>query len=79
MLKKLIKLAAISMIGSTIVFAANFNTQAEKDRTAFVNYFLKKFENPVANQAKYFPYVPKKNLKRIISIRLNFRIFKMGL
>jgi len=78
MLKKLIKLAAISMIGSTIVFAANFNTQAEKDRVAFVNYFLKKFENPVANQAKYFPNVSKKELETDYRYPLKFQDFQDG-
>lgn len=78
MLKKLIKLAAISMISSTIVFAANYNAQAEKDRIAFVNYFLKKFENPVANQAKYFPYVTKKELQKDYIYPLKFQDFQDG-
>jgi len=78
MLKKLIKIAAISMISTTIVFAANFNAQAEKDRKAFVDYFLKKFENPVANRDKYFPYVPIKELKKDYIYPLKFQDFQDG-
>ncbi|MDX1809176.1 MAG: sulfur oxidation c-type cytochrome SoxA [Sulfurospirillaceae bacterium] len=78
MLNKLIKIAAIFMISSTIVFAASFNAQAEKDRIAFVNYFLKKFENPVANQAKYFPNVSKKELETDYIYPLKFQDFQDG-
>ena len=78
MLKKLIKIATISMISGTIVFAANFNAQAEKDRKAFVNYFLKKFENPVANHAKYFPYVPLAEIKKNYIYPLKFQDFQDG-
>ena len=78
MLKKLMKIAIISMIGGTIMFAANFNAQAEKDRKAFVNYFLMKFKNPVANKAKYFPYVPLKELKKDYIYPLKFQDFQNG-
>ena len=78
MLNRLIKLAAIFMISSSIMFAASFNAQAEKDRIAFVNYFLKKFENPVANQAKYFPNVPKKELEKDYIHPLKLQDFQDG-
>ncbi|NOX15902.1 MAG: sulfur oxidation c-type cytochrome SoxA [Epsilonproteobacteria bacterium] len=78
MLKRLAKIAIISMISGSIMFAANFNAQAEKDRHAFVNYFLKKFKNPVKNQAKYFPYVSIKEIKKDYIYPLSFQAFQDG-
>ncbi len=78
MLKKMIKIAAISMISGTILFGASFNAQAEKDRVAFVNYFLKKFENPVKNRDKYFPYVSIDEIKKNYIYPLKFQDFQDG-
>jgi len=78
MLKKLMKITLISMIGGSILFAGSFNAQAEKDRKAFVKYFEKKFENPVKNQAEYFPYVTKAELQNKYISPISFQGFQDG-
>lgn len=78
MLKKLIKIAILSMISGSILFAASYNAQAEKDRKAFVNYFLKKFQNPVKNHAKYFPNVNLGEMMKTYRYPLSFQDFQDG-
>ncbi len=78
MLKKLIKITAITMISGSILFGASYNAQAEKDRKAFVNYFMKKFENPVKNQAEYFPYTSVEEIEKNYIYPLKFQDFQDG-
>ena len=78
MLKKLLKISLTLMIGSGILYAANYDAQAKKDKIAFRKYFLEKFQNPVANRAKYFPYVPMAELKKDYIYPLNLQDFQDG-
>ena len=64
MLGKIIKTSAVVLTLSGVLYAGNFNDQAEKDRIAMQKYFLKKFEDPIKNQAEYFPYVEKAEIKK---------------
>jgi sulfur-oxidizing protein SoxA len=78
MLKKLIKIAILSMISGVVLFAASYNAQAEKDRIAFKNYFLKKFQNPVRNHIKYFPNVKLAEIMKTYRYPLSFQDFQDG-
>ncbi|MDA7847983.1 sulfur oxidation c-type cytochrome SoxA [Sulfurospirillum sp.] len=64
MLSKIIKTSAVVLTLSSVLYAGNFNEQAEKDRLAMQKYFLKKFEDPIKNQNEYFPYVEEAELKK---------------
>jgi sulfur-oxidizing protein SoxA len=52
-------IASISLLG-----AANFNAQAEKDRKALISYMEKKFADPVKNKGQFFPYSTDKELAK---------------
>jgi len=64
MLGKIIKASAVLITLSSVIYAGNFNQQAEKDRIAMQKYFVEKFADPVKNQAKYFPYTTEEEIKK---------------
>jgi sulfur-oxidizing protein SoxA len=78
MLGKLIKTSIIALTLSGVLYASSFNAQAEKDRKAFVNYFIKKFQDPVSNQAKYFPNIKVSEIKKDYRYPLSFQDFQDG-
>ena len=64
MLNKIIKSSVAILALSSVLYASNFNAQAEKDRLAMRKYFLKKFENPIKNRGEYFPYVKESEIRK---------------
>ncbi len=78
MIGNIIKTSLVVLIGTTVVNAETFNTQAEKDRQALVKYMEAKFANPAKNQAKYFPYATKEELQKNFKSGIKFEDFRMG-
>ena len=57
MLNKIVKTSAFLVLCASISLnAASYNSQAEKDRLALVDYFEAKFEDPLKNRNTFFPY-----------------------
>jgi sulfur-oxidizing protein SoxA len=78
MLGKIIKTSALIVALGSVVYASEFNAQAEKDRIAMQKYFLKKFEDPIKNQAQYFPYVEEAEIKKDYIYPLKLEDFVNG-
>ncbi len=78
MFSKIVKTSMFLVVSATVLVAGSFNTQAEKDRIALQHYMLAKFKNPVANRAKYFPYMPIGILKNQYAKNLKLQDFLLG-
>lgn len=66
MLLKLAKTTALVALTTAALNAADFNSQAEKDRLALIKYFEAKFEDPLKNRNTFFPYSTDDELKNNI-------------
>jgi sulfur-oxidizing protein SoxA len=75
---KIVKASALALITVSVLAAGGFNTQAEKDRKALVEYMEKKFSDPAKNKAQFFPYSTDKELKENMKGGLKFEEFVMG-
>lgn len=64
MLKTITKIAITTSLLGGLLYAGNFNAQAEKDRLAFQKYFVEKFSDPLGKSASDFPYVSKEEIKK---------------
>jgi sulfur-oxidizing protein SoxA len=78
MLSKIIKGSVIAALAASAVMAADFNTQAEKDRLALIKYFEAKFADPEKNAATFFPYSTEDELKNNIKKGLTHQDFGIG-
>lgn len=78
MLDKLIKTSIAVVTLGSLLYAGTFNTQAEKDRLAMQQFFLKKFENPLKNRAEYFPNVSEAEIKKDYIYPVKLEDFKDG-
>jgi len=78
MLLKIAKSSVIVALAASTLSAAAFNAQAEKDREALIKYFEAKFEDPVKNKDKFFPYSTDSELKNNIISGLKHEDFAKG-
>lgn len=78
MLLKMIKTTALVVMASCTLNAADFNTQAEKDRLALIKYFEAKFEDPEKNKSTFFPYSTDDELKNAFIKGLKHQDFSKG-
>lgn len=78
MIKRLSKVSALLLFTTCILNASGFNTQAEKDRLALIDYMKAKFENPLKNSAKFFPYSTEKELKENMTPVKKIDDFNLG-
>lgn len=78
MLKITAKIAlAATMLGG-LLYAGEFNQQAEKDRMAMEKYFLEKFSDPLKKSSHYFPYVDPKEIREEFIYPVKLEDFKDG-
>jgi sulfur-oxidizing protein SoxA len=78
MIKTTIKALSLSAFLAIALSASSFNAQAEKDRMGLRDYMMKKFSNPLANRAKFFPYATTDELKNILTPVKNINDFRLG-
>ncbi len=78
MLLRAKKLSTLVVIAACTLSAGNFNAQAEKDRQALVDYMEAKFQDPVKNKAKFFPYSTDEELKNNFSKNIKHADFSLG-
>lgn len=78
MFKNIVKVSLAIAALSSFAFAEDFNAQAEKDRVAMQNYYLKKFENPLKNKNEYFPYVDAEEIKKSYIYPVKLEDFSNG-
>ena len=72
------KIIASMIIGSfALLSAGSFNAEAEKDRKALTEYFVKKFADR-KNASQYFPYTPKEELDKNFKWGLKPEEFRLG-
>ncbi len=76
MIGNIIKTSVVLVIGTTMINAGSFNTQAEKDRKALVSYFMKKFSNPAKNKT-LFPYANSKDFENLMPVK-KVEDFRLG-
>ena len=73
-----VKIAILALLTASLASAANFNTQAEKDRKALISYMEKKFADPVKNKAQFFPYSSDKELTKRFAKGIKHDTFRLG-
>ncbi len=78
MLLKIAKSTMIVALMGTAMYGSNYNTQAEKDRKALIQYFEAKFEDPEKNRNTFFPYSTDEELKNNIEKGLTHKDFGIG-
>ena len=78
MLLKIAKTTVLVTLASCALNASSFNAQAEKDRLALIKYFEAKFEDPLKNRNKFFPYSTDDELKNGFITGLKHKDFAKG-
>jgi len=78
MLLKIVKTITLLVLTSSAINAAEFNTQAEKDRLALIKYFEAKFEDPEKNRNTFFPYSTDEELKTAFIKGIKHQDFSKG-
>jgi sulfur-oxidizing protein SoxA len=77
MLKTLTKISAIVALATCTINASDFNAQAEKDRLALKDYFLKKFDG-IDNKNLNFPYSTEDELTNNFPEKIPYEDFRLG-
>jgi len=77
MLLKIVKISALVAIATCTLSAGGFNTQAEKDRQALVEYMEAKFKDADKNRA-FFPYSSDDELKNNFPKAIKEKDFALG-
>lgn len=78
MLVKTLATTTIAILMSTSLYAETFNSEAEKDKNALIDYFEAKFKDPAKNQASFFPYSSAKELERDYDKNIKHHDFGIG-
>ncbi|MGK0256394.1 MAG: sulfur-oxidizing protein SoxA [Arcobacteraceae bacterium] len=78
MLLNIVKSTALVALTSCVLYAGEFNAQAEKDRIALVEYTIAKFKNAEMNRDNFFPYSTDNELKNNIKKDVKFEELSMG-
>ena len=78
MLLKIVKTSVLVALTASTLSAAAFNTQAETDRKALVQYMEAKFSDPMKNRFTFFPYSTDGELKDNIISGLKYDDFAIG-
>lgn len=78
MFLKIVKSTTFLIFAATTLNAANFNAGAEKDRVEMIKYFEAKFEDPVKNLNRFFPYSDEEELAAKYDKGLKHMDFNIG-
>lgn len=78
MLKKITKIAILATTLGGLLYAGEFNEQAEKDRLAMQKFYLEKFSDPLKKSSHYFPYVDPKEIREEFIYPVKLENFKDG-
>lgn len=78
MLMKTLSSAIVMIALGATLNADTFNSEAEKDRKALIDYFEAKFKDPAKNQASFFPYSSQEELEKDYDKNLKHHDFGIG-
>jgi len=78
MILNIVKSTVLIALTSSVLYAVEFNAQAEKDRIALIEYTEAKFKNAELNRDNFFPYSTDDELKNNIKKDVTFEEFRMG-
>lgn len=78
MLLNIVKSTALVALASCVLYAGDYNAQAEKDRQALEDYTVAKFKDAEKNRDKFFPYSTDDELKNNIQKDVKAEDFAMG-
>ncbi len=71
-------IAVLTVASVSLLSAAGFNVQAEKDRKALIAYMEKKFADPIKNKSAFFPYSTDEELAKRFKKGIKRDEFRLG-